>query len=144
MPRFGLRLVLASVLLAASGRGSMVIAASNGASAPRIGVPGVSDTIVTPQMIALGDSIFHGRVAGGLCFSCHAPDAKGIRGLAPNLTDASWLHGDGSYAFIVATVEKGVPRPKEAFAPMLPKGGARLSVDQVRAVAGYVYSLSRR
>jgi hypothetical protein len=52
------------------------------------------------------------------------------------------LHGDGSYAFIISTVEKGVPKPKEAIAPMLPKGGARLSVDQVRAVAAYVYSLS--
>jgi hypothetical protein len=25
----------------------------------------------TPQMVALGDSIFHGRVAGGTCTACH-------------------------------------------------------------------------
>src|SRR5687767_869813 len=31
----------------------------------------------TPAQLALGDSIFHGRAAGGSCFTCHGMDAKG-------------------------------------------------------------------
>ncbi|MGQ0639811.1 MAG: c-type cytochrome [Gemmatimonadaceae bacterium] len=96
---------------------------------------------VTPAMIALGDSIFRGKAAGGTCITCHQANAKGIPGLAPDLTDKTWLHGDGSLAAIMATVEKGVPKPKQAAAPMLPKGGANLTSEQIRAVAAYVYSL---
>ena len=104
----------------------------------------VSDSVITKAMIAKGDSIFHGKLAGGLCFTCHGPDAKGIAGLGPNLTDDKWLHGDGSYGFIIGVVEKGVPKPKQAATPMLPKGGTNLNAEQVRAVAAYVYSLSHK
>jgi len=97
---------------------------------------------ITPQMIALGDSIFHGQAAGGLCQTCHGPDAKGTT-LAPNLTDDQWLNGDGSYQFIVTVVTNGVLQPKQYPAPMPPMGGASLTPDQVRAVAAYVYSLRK-
>ena len=97
----------------------------------------------TPQQVALGDSIFHGQVASGTCTACHGQDAKGTA-VAPDLTDATWLNGDGSYQFIVTTVTNGVPKPKEHPAPMPPKGGATLSDDQVKAVAAYVYSLSHK
>ena len=104
--------------------------------------PAASDSI-TPAMIASGDSIFHGKIGGGTCYVCHGQDAKGTQGLAPDLTNGKWLNGDGSYAFIVNTVQKGVPNPKESPAAMPPMGGANLSGDQVRAVAAYVYSVSR-
>jgi mono/diheme cytochrome c family protein len=90
-------------------------------------------------MIALGDSIFHGRAAGGTCFTCHGQDAKGTQ-LGPNLTDAEWLHGDGSYQFIVSNVMSGVTTPKRFPGVMPPRGGAPLTDDQVRAVAAYVDS----
>lgn len=102
----------------------------------------VSATAMTAGMIALGDSIFHGKAAGGACLMCHGADAKGTPGLAPNLTGRKWLHGDGSYAFIVHTVENGVPDPKAGSMPMPPMGGAKLTPEQVRAVAAYIYSLS--
>lgn len=136
----GAATLVAAAMLAVSGHVSFGIG-SLGAGT-YIGAPIPADTVRTPQMIARGDSIFHGRAGGGMCFTCHGPDAKGLKGLAPNLTDATWLHGDGSYAFIIATVEKGVPNPKEAFAPMLPKGGAKLSAEQVHSVSAYVYALS--
>lgn len=98
----------------------------------------------SPAILALGDSIFRGRGAGGTCFTCHQLNAKGLPGLAPDLTDNKWLHGDGSYAFIVATVTKGVPKPKQASAPMLPRGGTNMTDDQIRAVSAYVYSLSHK
>ena len=105
---------------------------------------GQSDTtvVLTPGLIALGDSIFHGRVGGGVCYSCHGPDAKGVAGLAPDLTSGKWLHGDGSYAFIVRTIEKGVPQPKQAMAAMPPMGGGNLGPAEIHAVAAYVFSLS--
>jgi mono/diheme cytochrome c family protein len=99
---------------------------------------------VTPAMIALGDSIFRGKAAAGTCITCHQANAKGIPGLAPDLTDKTWLHGDGSLSAIIATIENGVPKPKQAASPMLPRGGTNLTNEQIRAVAAYVYSLSKR
>lgn len=95
-------------------------------------------------LIALGDSIFHGQAGGGICFTCHGPDAKGMQGLGPDLTDNTWLNNDGTLEGIMNTVRTGVPQPKEATAPMPPMGGATLNDEQIRAVATYVYSLSHR
>jgi mono/diheme cytochrome c family protein len=115
-------------------------AAAKPAAKPAAGGAGGAQS---PQQVALGDSIFHGQVAGGTCTACHGQDAKGTA-VAPNLTDAQWINGDGSYDFIVKTVTNGVPQPKEHPAPMPPKGGAQLSDDQVKAVAAYVFSLSHK
>lgn len=111
--------------------------AKQAAAAPAGGGP------TSPQLVALGDSIFHGQVAGGTCTACHGQDAKGTA-VAPDLTDNQWINGDGSYDFIVHTVTTGVPQPKQHPAPMPPKGGAALSDQQVKAVAAYVYSLSHK
>lgn len=97
----------------------------------------------SPKLVALGDSIFHGQVAGGTCTACHGQDAKGTA-VAPDLTDSQWINGDGSYDFIVHTVHTGVPQPKQHPAPMPPMGGATLTDAQVNAVAAYVYSLSHK
>ncbi len=97
----------------------------------------------SPELVALGDSIFHGQVGGAACTACHGQDAKGSP-VGPNLTDGEWLNTDGSYEGIVKTVTTGVPQPKKAPAPMPPKGGAALTDAQVRAVAAYVYSLSHK
>jgi mono/diheme cytochrome c family protein len=97
-------------------------------------------TGVTPAAIAKGDTIFHKT---GLCYACHGSNAEGTVG--PNLTDAEWLQGDGSYDMIVATVTSGVPaqKAKKGIA-MPPKGGSSISDEDVRAVAAYVYSLSHK
>ena len=95
-------------------------------------------------LVALGDSIFHGRVAGGICASCHGPDAKGVKGLGPDLTDATWLHGDGSTDFVMKLVRSGVMSPKKSAAIMPPFGGSPLDDRQLRAVAMYVKSLGVR
>jgi mono/diheme cytochrome c family protein len=93
-------------------------------------------------MTALGDSIFHGLVAGGTCFTCHGADAKGTA-LAPPLLSHKWLTGDGGFAFIQERVAKGMPTPTPPYAAaMPPMGGAQLTPDQVKAVAAYVYSIS--
>jgi cbb3-type cytochrome c oxidase subunit III len=95
---------------------------------------------VTPAAIAQGDTIFHKT---GLCYACHGSNAEGAVG--PNLTDKEWLHGDGSYDMIVATVTSGIPAEKaKKGVPMPPKGGSSITEAQVKAVAAYVYSLSHK
>lgn len=93
--------------------------------------------------VALGDSIFHGQAANGICFTCHGQDAKGTQ-LAPNLTDGEWLNADGSLESIANVITKGVPQPKKYPGPMPPMGGASLTPEQVNAVAQYVHSLSQK
>jgi glucose/arabinose dehydrogenase/mono/diheme cytochrome c family protein len=96
---------------------------------------------VTPAMIALGDSVYHGQVAGATCAGCHGTNAKGTP-LAPDLTDSQWIWGNGSLASITKTIREGVPAPKQHTGVMPPMGGAQLSPPQLAAVSAYVYSLS--
>ena len=95
---------------------------------------------ITPQMVALGDSIFKGQAAGGICFTCHLPEAQGGP-TGPNLTDEEWLNADGSLESIANVIRNGVPQPKQFPAPM-PAFGQSFSEEQIRALAAYVYSRS--
>lgn len=94
----------------------------------------------TPEMVALGDRIFHGQVASGTCAGCHGAGGRGTP-LGPNLSSGKWLWSDGSYRGIERTIRDGVPSPKEYRSPMPPMGGAQLSGRQVAAVAAYVWGL---
>jgi len=96
---------------------------------------------ITPGMIALGDSLFHGLIGATSCQACHGADAKQAT-VAPDLTDAEWLHSDGSWEGIHTTLKSGVMAPKQFTSIMPPFGGAPLTPVQSRAVAAYVYSLS--
>lgn len=101
----------------------------------------------TPQgtekaLIAQGENIFKGKAAGGLCWTCHGLDAKGMKGLGPDLTDKAWLHGDGSIEFVKSTVKAGISKPKKGATPMPPFGGVPLNDSQIAAVSAYVASLS--
>jgi mono/diheme cytochrome c family protein len=94
---------------------------------------------VTPEMVAEGNTIFHGA---GICLTCHGPDAKGMPGLGVNLTDSEWLHSDGSYEAIVKQIMTGVSATEsKSGVAMPPKGGSTITDEQVKAVAAYVYSL---
>jgi cytochrome c oxidase cbb3-type subunit 3 len=69
------------------------------------------------------------------CAACHGADGKGNQALgAPNLTDHIWLHG-GSVADIEKTIGEGRQGHMPAWSP-------RLSDEQIRVVAAYVYHLS--
>lgn len=96
---------------------------------------------VTAAMVARGDSIYHGP---GFCYTCHGADGRGVPNLGADLTDSEWKHTDGSFEGIVSRVTSGVSAEKSTSGvPMPPKGGARLSEEQVRAVAAYVWTLGR-
>lgn len=104
--------------------------------------PADTRVAITPAMIARGDSIYHGKAAGGLCFGCHGNDGEGVPGIAPDMTTGKWLDGDGSYGAIMTSVELGVSKPKQSAMPMPPMGGSQLRPADIRAVAAYVYSLT--
>jgi len=98
---------------------------------------------VTAAMIAEGDSIFNNRS----CKNCHlAGGGGGPRG--PNLTDAQWVHIDGSYDAIVKLVTTGFTKAeqvdKQYQFSMNPRGGINLTDPQIRSVAAYVWSLSHK
>ena len=70
-----------------------------------------------------------------VCAACHGADGKGNQAIgAPNLSDKIWLHGWGEQ-FIVEMINKGKVN-------VMPAQNARLSEDQIRLVASYVWSLS--
>ena len=96
---------------------------------------------VTPALLALGDSVYHGQVAEATCAGCHGSNAKGTP-LAPDLTDRQWIWGNGGLASITKTIREGVPAPKQHTGVMPPMGGAHLTSPQLAAVAAYIYSLS--
>lgn len=95
---------------------------------------------VTPDLIARGRAVFAGP---GACFACHGMDARGA--LGPSLADTLWLHSDGSFEAIVAQVKKGVSAAESTTGVVMPPlGGTKISEEDVRAVAAYVWSLRRK
>jgi mono/diheme cytochrome c family protein len=94
---------------------------------------------VTPAMVASGRKLFGGA---GLCMACHGPAGKGLTG--PDLTDATWLHHDGNYEALVKQITEGIDdKASKTGQIMPPKGGSALKPDEVRAVAAYVWTLSK-
>ncbi|MBK8004042.1 MAG: c-type cytochrome [Gemmatimonadetes bacterium] len=94
----------------------------------------------TPAMVERGKEIFTKQ---GLCYACHGQEGKGLVG--PNLTDATWIHGKGSWEEIIGIVNNGIPKEQaKGGIPMPAKGGSSISDDDVKAVAAYVYSLSHK
>lgn len=90
-------------------------------------------------LVAAGDTVFHENS----CIACHGEDAKGTS-VAPDLTDATWLTGDGSVGAIAKIVTEGVDEPKQFRSPMPAMGGSDLSEADVKAVAAYLWSLSHK
>lgn len=99
---------------------------------------------VTLALVAQGDSLFN----AGSCQRCHG--AKGIGAQnGPSLVAGPWLHHAGAYDEIVGTITTGIPREKlkdttRRF-PMGARGGQQMNLkdEQIRAVAAYVWSISR-
>ena len=94
---------------------------------------------VTQEMVAQGEELFNG---GGNCHACHGRAGAGAP-LAPALQDDSWIHIDGSFDALVQIINAGVPQPAQYPAPMPARGGAAITDEQVRAIAAYVYAISR-
>ena len=104
--------------------------------------PAAADTVPAGD-IALGRKVYDGKAGGAMCATCHGSQAKGVPGLGPDLTDATWLHGDGSVVFLRNIIQSGVTKPKKSAAVMPPNGGGNLNASQLDAVAAYVGSLQK-
>lgn len=96
------------------------------------------------RMIDAGSDVFN----DGTCVACHGVGGRGTRQRAPDLTDDEWLHSQGRYEGIIRTIFWGVKREEmKAVTPrpfqMNPKGGMTMTTEEFRAVAAYVWSLSR-
>ena len=78
-----------------------------------------------------------GKALFTVCAACHGADGKGNPLLgAPNLTDSIWLYG-GDLDAVEASIRDGR-------AGTMPSWRQRLSTEDARAVAAYVYSLAHR
>jgi mono/diheme cytochrome c family protein len=97
-------------------------------------------TGVTRAMLDRGKKLFHGA---GLCVACHGLNGKG--GIGPNLTDSTWIHHDGSYEALVRQILAGIGKDVSKSGEIMPpRGGSGLNEKDIRAIAGYVWSLSRK
>lgn len=101
-----------------------------------------ADASAARDSVALGRQVFLGKAGGAICTTCHGTNAKGLKGLGPDLTDGAWLHGDGSIAFLKTIIRTGVAKPKQSSAAMPPYGGTPLKPEHLDAVAAYIHSLS--
>jgi glucose/arabinose dehydrogenase/cytochrome c553 len=87
--------------------------------------------------VAEGARVFRSTTCGG----CHGMDGSGSP-LAPSLTSGPWLWG-GSLDQITASIQNGIPAPKQYRSPMPAMGGANLSPSDLKAVSAYVWAIGR-
>jgi mono/diheme cytochrome c family protein len=103
-------------------------------------VAAVLGLAAAPLHAQVGKAVFEGK---GNCHVCHGKAGKGTM-LAPDLTDSTWINIDGSVEAIRQLVTAGVPKPKSHPAPMPPMGGAKLTKEEIDAVAAYVRQLAAK
>ncbi len=97
---------------------------------------------VTQEMVDKGKAIFTGA---GNCYACHGQNAQGMLGPTTDLTDAQWVHSDGSYPKIAEYIKAGVTKEQsKSGIPMPARGGSKISDEEVNLVAAYVYSVSHK
>ena len=97
---------------------------------------------VTQERVDKAKAIFAGA---GNCYACHGQNALGMLGPTTNLTDATWVHSDGSYPRIAEYIKSGVTKEQsKSGIPMPPRGGSKITDEEVNLVAAYVYSLSHK
>jgi mono/diheme cytochrome c family protein len=94
---------------------------------------------VTDSSIAWGRQLFHGSAN---CAACHGVDARGTDE-GPALTGALWLHGPGTYQWLVEQIKRGIPAHRTwTRKPMPMRGWSNMPDEDVRAVAAYVWSIT--
>jgi cytochrome c oxidase cbb3-type subunit III len=123
--------------------GKTIAEGRNGVMPPMAEAVGGSDNVrnLAHYVLSLSGSA-HDSVAAQLgrskftaCAACHGADGKGNPALgAPNLTDKVWLHGWGETA-IVAMINGGKNNA-------MPAHANRLTPEQIRVLAAYVWRLS--
>ena len=122
-------IAVVSILLSLGGAGALA-----GQVVPRERPSGVTDSA-----IAWGQALFQGPAN---CSRCHGRTGRGSA-YGPDLADAIWWHGPGSYEWLVREVSHGIPENLTVTGePMPPRGQAAMNEQDVRAVAAYVWAIS--
>jgi mono/diheme cytochrome c family protein len=85
-----------------------------------------------------GFALYLGR---GRCASCHGAQGRGVARLGSDMTDSTWLTGDGSVASIQDIIISGVAVPKQEPIAM-PSYVKRLTPGDAFRIAAWVYTLS--
>jgi cytochrome c oxidase cbb3-type subunit 3 len=120
-----------------------IVEGRNGVMPPMAAALGGGDSVrnVAQYVLSLSGSPHDsvqaqlGKPQFGVCAACHGADGKGNTALgAPNLTDKVWLHGWGEQA-VSAIITNGKNNA-------MPAQGSRLTPEQVRVLAAYVWRLS--
>ncbi|HWA56716.1 MAG TPA: cytochrome c [Gemmatimonadales bacterium] len=94
---------------------------------------------VTDSAIAWGRALFQGSAN---CSRCHGKAGRGTA-YGPDLADAIWWHGPGTYEWLVKEVGHGIPEQLTVTGdPMPARGSAPMNELDTRAVAAYVWSIS--
>jgi mono/diheme cytochrome c family protein len=133
--------IAASLLAFAAGcRGepSEVPATTQATAAPRHIDPDLDQRLpagLTVEMVVEGRDLFDRT-----CIACHGPGGEGTQ-LGPSLRDEEWIHGDGSYPFVLGIVRDGVEHPKRYPVPMPALGGGDFTREEIAAVAAYAFAL---
>jgi mono/diheme cytochrome c family protein len=116
-------------------------ACAHGAASPAAPSPRLDAN--TSAMVLLGDSLFNNNS----CRKCHGVHGQAGQ-FAPDLTQGPWIHVSGEYQDLVRIITDGIPpaaikdtvhHPYD----MHPRGGSNFSDAQVRALAAYVWTISR-
>jgi cytochrome c oxidase cbb3-type subunit III len=78
-----------------------------------------------------------GKEKFATCAACHGPEGKGNQAMgAPNLADNIWLHGAGEVSII--------KRINEGKINQMPAQSAKLTPEQIKVLAAYVWGLSNK
>jgi mono/diheme cytochrome c family protein len=94
---------------------------------------------ITDSAIAWGKGLFEGSAN---CSRCHGVNGRGTE-FGPDLADAIWWHGPGTFEWLVREVTHGIPENLTVTGlPMPARGWAPMHEADVRAVAAYVWSIS--
>ncbi len=94
---------------------------------------------VTDSAITWGQSLFQGPAN---CSRCHGLNGRGTA-YGPDLADAIWWHGPGTFEWLVREVNHGIPANLTVTGePMPSRGMAPMNELDVRAVAAYVWAIS--
>lgn len=94
---------------------------------------------VTDSSIAWGRRLFHGSAN---CAGCHGVEARGTTE-GPPLSGALWLHGPGTYEWLVEQIREGIPAHHTYTGkPMPMRGWSNMPDADVRAVAAYVWAIT--
>ncbi|HTS89088.1 MAG TPA: cytochrome c [Gemmatimonadales bacterium] len=122
------------ILLLAVALGLLAVARPGAAQVNPARPPGVTDS-----SIAWGKLLFQGAAN---CSKCHGREGRGTA-YGPDLADAVWWHGPGTYEWLVREVTHGIPEDFTVTGGrMPPKGWVPMNEQDVRAVAAYVWAIS--